>query len=249
MNDNELNSLGRILAGILRHFPEKFNLDMDNNGWVVINSLIQAVRRKVSQFHWLRPHHILAVVETDPKNRYEIRDNVIRATYGHSLDVDLDLPTDGIPDKLYYPTTHEEVELLMETGLKPSDRKKVHLSLSSEDAEVAGKYRVPNPIILEIDAKGSIKNGNTIHHAGTTVFTTSEIGPKYIRILDEKVTNTIMGPDTGAKGTVEEVDKVDEVDASEGDSEPVDEPEPPIEKEPANDDNELINTEPEAPGA
>ena len=39
MNDNELNSLGRILAGILRHFPEKFNLDIDKNGWVVINPL------------------------------------------------------------------------------------------------------------------------------------------------------------------------------------------------------------------
>ena len=156
MNDNELNGLGRILAGILRHFPEKFNLEMDKQGWVVISSLINAIRDRSNQYHWFRPHHLLALIETDPKGRYQIRDNMIRATYGHSIDVDLDLPTDNIPDKLYYPTTKEEVELLLETGLKPSDRKKVHLSLTYEAAENAGKVRVPHPLILEIDAAASI---------------------------------------------------------------------------------------------
>jgi putative RNA 2'-phosphotransferase len=184
MNDNELNSLGRVLAGVLRHFPEKFKLEMDNNGWIVIYGLINAIRSRSNQFHWLRPHHLLALVETDPKGRYQIKDNLIRATYGHSLDVDLDLPTDDIPTNLFYPTTQEEVELLMETGIRPSDRKKVHLSLSYEDAEKAGKVRVPHPIILQVDTIGSINAGNIIMHAGTTVFTTKEVPPEFIKVLD-----------------------------------------------------------------
>ncbi len=186
MNDNELNSLGRVLAGILRHFPEKFKLEIDPHGWVVIYALINAIRSRSNQFHWLRPHHLLALVETDPKGRYQIRDNLIRATYGHSLDVDLDLPTEGIPDVLYYPTTKEELELLVETGIKPSDRKKVHLSLSFEDAEKAGKVRVPHPVILQIDTKGSIAAGHLIMQAGTTVFTTQEVPPDFIKVLDNE---------------------------------------------------------------
>jgi len=186
MNDDELNGLGRILAGVLRHFPEKFKLEMDNQGWVVISELINAIHMRSNQYHWFRPHHLLAIVETDPKGRYQIRDNLIRATYGHSIDVDLDLPTDNIPERLYYPTTREEVDLLMETGIKPSDRKQVHLSLSFEAAETAGKVRVPNPLILEIDAKSSIKAGHVIKHAGTTVFTTLEVPPKFIHLLTEK---------------------------------------------------------------
>lgn len=186
MNDNELNGLGRVLAGVLRHFPEKFKLEMDEHGWVVIYTLINAIRTHSNQYHWLRPHHLLALVETDPKGRYQIRDNLIRATYGHSIDLDLDLPTEDIPEKLYYPTTKEEVELLMETGIKPSDRKKVHLSLSFEDAEKAGKVRVPQPLILEIDATGTINSGNQIMHAGTTVFITQEVPPKFIKLVDSK---------------------------------------------------------------
>jgi len=232
MSDNELNSLGRILAGILRHFPEKFKLEMDAQGWIVINALIQAVRRRASQFHWLRPHHILALVETDPKGRYEIRNNLIRATYGHSIDVDLDLPTDDIPEKLYYPTTTEEVDLLMETGLKPSDRKKVHLSKTSEDAENAGKYRVPNPIILEIDAKGSIQAGNKIQHAATSVFITSEISPEFIRIIDSSASQAIMHKKVDVENTIKTLDEPAEPELLE--PEPIKtekNKEPPAEKE------------------
>lgn len=214
MNDNELNGLGRVLAGVLRHFPEKFKLEMDNNGWIVISNLINAIRTRSSQYHWFRPHHLLALVETDPKGRYEIRDNLVRATYGHSIDVDLDLPTDDIPDKLFYPTTREEVELLLETGLKPSDRKKVHLSLTTEDAENAGKVRVPNPIILEIDAKGSIESGNKIFHAGTTVFITEEIPPEFIHQLNdkfEKLGKSAAESEKSRKETTKNAEPVEEV--------------------------------------
>lgn len=212
MNDNELNGLGRMLAGVLRHFPEKFKLSMDDNGWIVISDLINAIRNRSSQYHWFRPHHLIAIVETDPKGRYQIRDNLIRATYGHSIDVDLDLPTDDIPEILYYPTTREEVDLLMETGLKPSDRKKVHLSLTLQDAENAGKVRVPNPIILEIDAKGSISSGNIIAHAGTTVYTTREIMPEFIRLNDKShvyditpgIENTMIKNDSKIESKPEE---------------------------------------------
>jgi len=46
--------------------------------------------------------------------------------------------------------------------------------------------RVPNPIILEIDAKGSIESGNKIYHAGTTVFITEEVTPEFIHQLNDK---------------------------------------------------------------
>ena len=35
MSDREAGSLGRMLALVLRHAPEKFNVDMDINGWAV----------------------------------------------------------------------------------------------------------------------------------------------------------------------------------------------------------------------
>jgi putative RNA 2'-phosphotransferase len=186
MNTQELESLGRMMAGVLRHFPEKFNLEMDEMGWIDLMQFITALKHRRPEYHWLRQHHILAIVKSDPKGRYQLEEDKIRATYGHSLDIELDLPTDKIPGKLYYPATEEEVELLLETGLKPSDRKMVHLSKTYKDAEIAGKHRVENPIILEIDAKKAIKKGAIIKRAGTTVFVTRDIEPDFILKLEEQ---------------------------------------------------------------
>jgi putative RNA 2'-phosphotransferase len=180
MNIEEIDKLGRIMAGILRHFPERFSLEMDEKGWVEIRELVDAVRAKRSQFHWLRQHHVRAVVETDPKGRYQIDEDKIRATYGHSLSLELDLPTDDIPDELYYPATEEEADIIIETGLKPSDRKRVHLSKTDEDARKAAAHRESNPVILVVDAKGAIDSGIVIMKAGHTVFTTTEIPSEYL---------------------------------------------------------------------
>ncbi|UCE75268.1 MAG: RNA 2'-phosphotransferase [Methanomassiliicoccales archaeon] len=180
-SDEELNNLGRLMAGVLRHFPERFGLEMDDHGWIDMREFTQAVQLRRRDFHWLRPHHIHAVIETDPKGRYQFKNGAIRATYGHSFEVDLELPSDNIPDMLFYPTTEEEVDILLETGIRPSDRKKVHLSRTFDDAEIAGKHRVETPIVLSVDAKKAIKDGVIIQKAGKTVFITDVIPSKYIK--------------------------------------------------------------------
>ena len=180
-SESELDNIGRLMAGVLRHFPERFGLTMDDHGWLDMREFITAVQLRRRDFHWLRPHHIHAVIETDPKGRYQFKNGAIRATYGHSFDVDLELPSTDIPDALFYPTTEEEVDIVLETGIRPSDRKKVHLSKTFMDAEVAGKHRVEEPIILSVDAKKAIDEGIVIQKAGKTVFVTDLIPAEFIK--------------------------------------------------------------------
>jgi putative RNA 2'-phosphotransferase len=123
MNEEELDRIGRTMAGVLRHFPERYGLTMDEQGWIDLEQFVTAVQARQRMFRWLKTHHIMAVIETDPKGRYQFREGKIRATYAHSIEVKLDLPTRDIPDVLYYPTTQEELELLLETGLKPATEK------------------------------------------------------------------------------------------------------------------------------
>ncbi|MED6318718.1 MAG: RNA 2'-phosphotransferase, partial [Candidatus Thermoplasmatota archaeon] len=110
MSDREANSLGRILALVLRHAPEKFNVDMDINGWVNTRELSEAIGNQRRHYHWLRGWHFEAIANADEKGRYQIENGMIRATYGHSIELDLDLPTDDIPEVLYYPCEADELE-------------------------------------------------------------------------------------------------------------------------------------------
>ncbi|MBN2066061.1 MAG: RNA 2'-phosphotransferase [Candidatus Thermoplasmatota archaeon] len=192
MNDRELSSLSRILAGALRHFPDKLGLMMDGRGWVDISSLIEALGTSRSGFTWLRPYHIEALVDTDQRGRYQIDGGMVRATYGHTIEVTLDDLPEADLDEYFYPVTEEEAEIILEGGLHPTDRKKVHLSGSIEKAIEAGRVRTEEPLILKIDGKKTKKDDVTIYHAGKDVYVTDGIEAKYLSQVKEAEVKKIL---------------------------------------------------------
>ena len=44
LNQEELDILGRTMAGVLRHFQERYNLDMDEHGWIDLQGFIEGVQ-------------------------------------------------------------------------------------------------------------------------------------------------------------------------------------------------------------
>ena len=185
MRTGERNSIARRLALVLRHAPEKFDLEMDINGWVDVKDIVRQFKKQGGKRnHWLRPHHLSAIVETDPKGRYDIRGNTIRATYEHTVEIEIDLPTDNIPDALYYPCDPVETENLLEVGISPSGRSHVHLSASIKTAAEAGHVHFALPTILEVDTAQMIAAGETIWHAGITVYLTDNTPAKYLSVID-----------------------------------------------------------------
>lgn len=92
MSDEELSRISKAMAGSLRHFPEKFELQMDEQGFVSIQDFIFAMKKSHPRYRWLRPHHIIALIETDEKGRYQISNDKMRATYGHTLELNLQHP-------------------------------------------------------------------------------------------------------------------------------------------------------------
>jgi len=186
MSDRELNSISRMMAGTLRHFPDRFDLKMDEHGWVNMLDLVDAFRDAREDLHWLRPRHVQAIVESDEKGRYEIDDEMIRATYAHSVDITLDLPTHDIPEHLYFPAPQEEINRLLEDGIKATDRRYVHLSKTYKNAFEAGSGRSDAPSIIEVDVRAAEKDGLQIMHAASTVYLIDEVPSKYLRAAKEE---------------------------------------------------------------
>lgn len=184
MNDFEMEKLGRTMAGILRH--GRFDLNMDEQGFVDLREMVSAIQDSNRRMHWLRPHHIIALIETDPKGRYQISGDMVRATYGHTIELDLNLPTDDVPEVLFYPTTPEEADMILESGLMPADRTMVHLSLTYDDAFSAGTVRVDFPTILAIDTAKCAEEGFDIGRAGKTVYLCKQVPADCLKIAYEE---------------------------------------------------------------
>ncbi len=187
MKDHEIDRVGRMMAGILRHFPERFDLSMDGRGWVDLDEFVAKVKASRRDYdRWLRREHIEALVETDEKGRYQIDGGMLRATYAHSVDVNLDDLPEATCDHLYFPVAEEELDMVLDSGLRPSDRNMIHLSATPEKAYSAGRVHMREPIILEVDVPKSNRNGDFIFRAGKTVYVTDAVEPECIKVFDDE---------------------------------------------------------------
>lgn len=182
MSDFEVEKIGRTLAAILRH--GKFGLDMDAQRNVSLKDVMAKIRERNPRMNWLRARHIEALVETDPKGRYVISNGKIRATYGHTIPLDIRLDCEDIPDELFYPATPEEAEIILESGIFPSDRAMVHLSRGYRDAVRAGSVRTEDPVILVIDTGVCMELGSDIGRAAKTVYLCRSVPADAIDIAD-----------------------------------------------------------------
>lgn len=151
-----LKSLSKFLSLVLRHDPSKIGVTLDKNGWVDIDTLLNALQNHGTT---INRETLIKIVETDNKKRYAIQDNKIRASQGHSIEVDLELKPITPPDILYHGTQADYVYSIMRNGLKPGSRQYVHMSSNLSTAQTVGNRRGTNSTILTIDAKTAHKDG------------------------------------------------------------------------------------------
>jgi len=177
VNGSRRRQLSKFVSGALRHFPDDAGLELDEAGWTSFDSLAAAVERK---YDWADRRTLAAVVETDPKGRFERSRDRIRAAYGHSVDVDLESGDDPVPDTLYHGTAPRNVESILAEGLKPMNRQQVHLSDSVADAVEVGSRHASDPVVLEIDAAAMAADGHDITKRGEATYTTDRVPPQYL---------------------------------------------------------------------
>lgn len=168
--------LSKLMAYILRHDPAKFGLELDRYGFVKFSDLIACIR----MVHpWVERAHIEDIIGRSEKRRFEIVEDKIRATYGHSIEVEPLAEPIQPPEFLYHGTSPATLEEIRKDGLKPMQRQWVHLSISEEDALEVGRRKAQPPIILRIRAGLAHQNGIKFRREGD-IFLVKEIPPQFI---------------------------------------------------------------------
>lgn len=173
--------LSKFVSGALRHFPDDAGLSLDERGWARYDDLVHAVAER---YDWADADALEAVVETDPKGRFEREGDRIRAAYGHSVDVTLEDGSDDVPDRLYHGTAPRNVESIMRDGLQPMERREVHLSARPEDALAVGRRHTDEPALLAIDADGMRRDGLRATRRAEGTYTADGVPPEYVERRD-----------------------------------------------------------------
>lgn len=178
LDDGQTERLGRFISGALRHFPDDLGLAMNQHGWVDVDVLCDAMR---TRYKWSNKEKLYSIIESDEKGRYEILGRKIRARYGHSVDVDLDYTENALP-KLYYGASREEVDILLEKGIKPMKQRYVHLSTSIDKALEVARIHTDDPVMIIINAKEAQENGVSMLSATENIVLSEEIPPQFLSL-------------------------------------------------------------------
>lgn len=168
-------NISKTMSYLLRHDTE--GMDIDHEGWVPIPELLERLQKRNLNAD---RDQLRTVVEQDPKGRYELKAEQIRARYGHSIDgIDPTL-TPANREELFHGTSPDVVDQICSEGLQKQGRQKVHLSTSVDEARSVGRRHTNQPVILTVDAKGAQENGTRIERASPVVYVADEIPPEFI---------------------------------------------------------------------
>ncbi|RLE75371.1 MAG: RNA 2'-phosphotransferase, partial [Thermoprotei archaeon] len=125
--------------------------------------------------------HIIALVHLDPKGRFELLNNRIRARYGHSVKAEIKYEEDRSVKILYHGTTERRARSILKTGIKPIKRKKVHLTSSLEEAWQNAKRWKEKPAVVVVDADALRRRGIKVLKAGKYVYVVERVPSQCIK--------------------------------------------------------------------
>lgn len=172
--------ISRFLSLVLRHKPEKIGLNLNANGWVQVDELIEKAEH--AGLSLSRPL-LEKIVQTNDKKRFCFSPDgkMIRANQGHSIPVDLGLQPQEPPAVLYHGTASRFIESISRSGINPMGRQFVHLSLDKSTALKVGA-RHGAPIVVSVLAGQMHAQGLEFYLSDNNVWLTRFVPPGYLDI-------------------------------------------------------------------
>ncbi|MEU9332999.1 RNA 2'-phosphotransferase [Streptomyces sp. NPDC048290] len=177
MDERRTVKVSKYLSKHLRHQPERIGLEPDTGGWVEIDTLIAAAA--AHGFRFTR-EELDQVVATNDKQRFAVEGTRIRASQGHTIDVDLGLPPATPPPYLYHGTVARHLDAIRAQGLRPMNRHAVHLSADRETATRVGARR-GRPVVLAVDSGAMHRDGHVFQVSANGVWLTGAVPVGYLR--------------------------------------------------------------------
>jgi putative RNA 2'-phosphotransferase len=179
ISDKQLTHISKFLSLVLRHKPETIGIQLDENGWADVHELIEKANNHGIQFNREILDHI---VETNSKKRFAFNDDLtrIRASQGHSIDIELGYTNQKPPEILFHGTGERSVQSISEKGLEKQSRQHVHLSSDFETAVKVGQ-RHGKPFVFKVLAGQMYNDGFRFFISDNGVWLTEKVPAKYLK--------------------------------------------------------------------
>jgi putative RNA 2'-phosphotransferase len=165
-----LERLSRLVSHALRHEPWVYEIELDEQGWVSIDALLAAIQEQGPPWLLVSRSDLVDMIASSDKQRHEIDGERIRALYGHSVPGRLARVAGQPPPVLFHGTSHRAWVAIQRGGLLPMGRQYVHLSVDVATAELVGRRKSSEPVVVSIDTIAAVDAGTTFWRGNDLVW-------------------------------------------------------------------------------
>ncbi len=180
-----LTRLSRFLSLMLRHKADQFGLELDSDGFTSLKAVREQIEKRFPGQYSEADLQQVVAGDQHGKKRYEIRDELIRAMYGHGKVTAISYPPAEPPELLYHGTTTMALPAIQKGGLKAMGRQYVHLGTNLENANRVANRHKGQAIMLHIRAKEAHDAGVEFYNPEAEHYLAREIPPAFIDFPDE----------------------------------------------------------------
>jgi putative RNA 2'-phosphotransferase len=182
MSDEQTKRISKFLSLVVRHKPDEIGIALDSAGWVDVDALLAAL---AAHGRAITIDELRHVVETSDKKRFALSDDGrrIRASQGHSVDVELGYEPATPPEVLFHGTVEKFMESIREQGLVKGARHHVHLSGDVKTATNVGARR-GRAVILTVDAAAMAREGMVFFVSANGVWLTEHVPARFVRFAE-----------------------------------------------------------------
>ena len=172
--------LSKYLSLVLRHQPQALGIQLDQEGWAVVDELLQKMQQKGMQVDLPK---LQEVVATNDKQRFAFNPDgtKIRASQGHSILVELGLLPMTPPALLYHGTAKQHIDPILKEGLQRRNRQYVHLSTDIATAMKVGQ-RHGQPVVLLVKSGRMHELGYHFYLSANGVWLTDSVPPQFLEV-------------------------------------------------------------------
>jgi putative RNA 2'-phosphotransferase len=179
MTPAQTTSTSKFLSLVLRHQPDTAGIKLDEAGWTHVDELISGLaqaRKPITRAD------LEYVVATNAKKRFEFSADGtrIRASQGHSVEVDLNYEAKAPPTILYHGTATRFLDSIRTQGLLKMQRHHVHLAADTKmTLEVGARHG--SPVLLTIQAADMHQTGHTFHLSTNGVWLVDHVPTQFLQ--------------------------------------------------------------------
>ena len=189
-----MDKYSRTLSWLLRHAAKKMQINMSDDGYVLVNEILNLKQMIGCDLLMIRQ-----IVENDNKSRFSFKEEgdtvYIRANQGHSTHIAQNLDPNKYTQLITHPivpcihgTYKRFLENIKKKGLMAMSREYIHCAAGFPD-EVKSGMRTDCEIFIYVDMKKAMEDGIEFRLSDNGVILTKGINsilePKYLTIIEK----------------------------------------------------------------